>query len=205
MSSTRDPLYDPTRDWVRAGLLSGGFVALLWISEIIDTVLRGGLDGYGIRPRSEEGLWGIAMAPLLHGGFGHLQANTGPLLVLGFLVAIVSVGRWLAVMAVVWLVSGIGVWLVAPPASVTIGASGLVFGLLTYLLVAGFLERKPGRILVGVVVFLVYGTILLGVLPGQPGVSWQGHLFGAVGGVLAAWWLAGRARARPSRFNRISG
>ena len=177
---------DPTIGWVRAGALSLGFVALLWVSEILDTSQGGDLDRYGIRPRSEEGLWGILFAPLLHGGFGHLEANTGPLLVLGFLVAAVSFARWAAVMAWSWLASGVGVWLVAPSDSLTIGASGLVFGLLTYLLVAGFLEHKPVRILIGVAVFLVYGGVLLGVLPGTPGISWQGHLFGAVGGLLAA-------------------
>ena len=187
---------DPTLGWVRAGALSLGFVALLWVSEIVDASQGGTLDRFGIQPRSEEGLWGILFAPLLHGGFNHLEANTGPLLVLGFLVAVVSFARWAAVMAWAWLVSGIGVWLVAPPNSLTIGASGLVFGLLTYLLVAGFMERKPVRILIGVAVFLVYGGVLLGALPGQPGVSWQGHLFGAIGGVLAA---RVHARRRPGR------
>jgi membrane associated rhomboid family serine protease len=181
---------------VRAGALSLGFVALLWVSEIADASQGGTLDRFGIQPRSEEGLWGILFAPLLHGGFNHLEANTGPLLVLGFLVAVVSFARWAAVMAWAWLVSGIGVWLVAPDNSLTIGASGLVFGLLTYLLVAGFMERKPVRILIGVAVFLVYGGVLLGALPGQPGVSWQGHLFGAIGGVLAA---RVHARRRPGR------
>ena len=195
--STRTTTDDPTMGWVRAGALSLGFVALLWVSEILDASQGGDLDQYGIRPRSEEGLWGILFAPLLHGGFGHLEGNTGPLLVLGFLVATVSTGRWLAVMAWAWLVSGIGVWLTAPAQSITLGASGLVFGLLTYLLVAGFLERQPMRILVGVVVFLFYGGVLLGALPGQPGISWQGHLFGALGGLLAARVHARRRLRRP--------
>lgn len=190
--SSRTATADPTSAWVRAGAVSLGFVVLLWVVELVDAARAGRLDSHGIRPRTEEGLWGIAAAPLLHGGWGHLQANSGPLLVLGFLVATVSLARWLAVMAWSWLVSGIGVWLLAPPHSLTIGASGVVFGLLSYLLVAGFLERRPVRILVGVVVFLLYGGVLLGVLPGAPGVSWQGHLFGAVGGVLAAYVHARR-------------
>ena len=189
---------DPTRGWVRGFLVSLGFVALLWVSEIADAISGGSLDQYGIRPRSEDGLVGIAAAPLLHGGFTHLEANSVPLLVLGFLVAAVSMARYVAVLAWSWVVSGVGVWLVAPDNSLTIGASGLVFGLLTYLMVAGFLERNPVRILVGVAVFILYGSVLLGVLPGQPGVSWQGHLFGAVGGVLAAYSLAGNRR-RPRR------
>ena len=189
--TTRTTTPDPTMGWVRAGAISVGFVALLWVAEIVDATQHGSLDRYGIVPRTDEGLWGIAFAPLLHGGFDHLEANSVPLLVLGFLVATVSFGRWVSVMLWAWVVSGLGVWLVAPAHSLTIGASGLVFGLLTYLLVAGFLERKPVRILIGVAVFVLYGGILLGALPGTPGVSWQGHLFGALGGVLAA-----RAHAR---------
>ncbi|WP_244246857.1 rhomboid family intramembrane serine protease [Nocardioides euryhalodurans] len=194
--STRTTTDDPTMSWVKAGLLSLAFVALLWVVEIVDATQGGDLDSYGIRPRTQEGLWGIPAAPFLHGGWDHLEANSGPLLVLGFLVATVSVGRWLAVMAWAAVVSGLGVWLLAPANSLTIGASGLVFGLLTYLMVAGFLERRPMRILVGVAVFLFYGSVLLGVLPGAAGVSWQGHLFGAVGGVVAAYVHAGRRRAR---------
>lgn len=185
---------DPTRAWVRAAGVSIGFVALLWVVEIVDRTTPGSLDRYGIRPRTDEGLGGIVVAPLLHGGWGHLEANSGPLLVLGFLVAVVSTARFVGVLAWSWLVSGAGVWLVGSANSVTVGASGLVFGLLTYLLVAGFLERRPVGILIAVVVFLVYGSVLLGVLPGQPGVSWQGHLFGAVGGVVAARSLAQRRR-----------
>lgn len=202
MSST--PAADPTNAWVRAGSLSLGFVVLLWAIEIVDATRGGDLDAHGIRPRSEEGLWGVAVAPLLHGDFGHLEANSGPLLVLGFLVGMVSVARWLAVMAWSWLVSGLGVWLVAPAHTLTVGASGVVFGLLTYLLVAGFLERRPVRILVSALVFIFYGGVLLGVLPGTPGVSWQGHLFGAVGGVVAAYVHARRrpSRGLPSRLRR---
>lgn len=185
---------DPTRAWVRAAGVSVGFVALLWVVEIVDRTTPGSLERYGIRPRTDEGLGGIVVAPLLHGGWGHLEANSGPLLVLGFLVAVVSTARFVGVLAWSWLVSGVGVWLVGSGNSVTVGASGLVFGLLTYLLVAGFLERRPVGILVAVGVFIVYGSVLLGVLPGRPGISWQGHLFGAVGGVIAANSLAQRRR-----------
>lgn len=194
MSTTRTA--DPTRSWVRAFGVSLGFVAVLWVVEIADAVTpRQSLDRFGIEPRSEDGLVGIALSPLLHGSFAHLEANSVPLLVLGFLVATVSTARYVAVLAWSWVVSGVGVWLVAPTGSITVGASGLVFGLLTYLLVAGFLERNAVRILIGIGVFFVYGGILLGVLPGTPGVSWQGHFFGAVGGVLAAFQLADRRRS----------
>ncbi len=183
---------DPTRGWVRAAGVVAAFVALLWLVEIVDAVTAGSLDRYGIEPRSQGGLVGILAAPLLHSGWTHLEANSVPLLILAFLVAAASTARLFGVLAWAWLVSGLGVWLVGPPNSVTVGASGLVFGLLTYTMVVGFLERRPIGILIGVGVFLVYGSVLLGALPGEPGVSWQGHLFGAVGGVLAAYHLASR-------------
>jgi membrane associated rhomboid family serine protease len=187
---------DPTRGWVRAAGVVAAFVGLLWVIEIVDVVGGGDLDRYGIEPRSEDGLVGIALAPLLHSGWTHLEANSVPLLVLGLIVAVVSTARFLGVLAWAWVVGGLGVWLVAPGNSVTVGASGLVFGLLAYLLVIGFLERRAVGILVSIGVFLLYGGVLLGVLPGQPGVSWQGHLFGAAGGVLAAYHLANRRRPR---------
>jgi len=114
-------------------------------------------------------------------------------LVLGFLVLVSGIARGLAATGVIWVVGGVGTWLVAPDNTVHIGASVLVFGWLTYVILRGFFARNAVQILVGLVVLFVYGGALWGVLPGQPGISWQGHLFGAVGGALAAWWL------RPSR------
>lgn len=179
-----------------AAVGSGAFVAVLWAVELLDTMLGGRLDREGIRPLSGDGLGGIVLAPLLHSGWGHLVANSVPLLVLGFLLLLSGVGRWVAVTAVVWLVAGVGTWITGGPGTVHIGASGLVFGWLVYLLVRGLFSRRPGQIALGVVVFLIYGGLLFGVLPGTPGVSWQGHLFGAVGGALAAYWFASRDRSR---------
>lgn len=194
------PQRSRTPDWVSAAVWSGGFVALLWVLETVDQVaLAGSLDSEGIRPRSEQGLLGILLAPLLHADFAHLVANTLPALVLGYLVLASGVGRGLAVTAVVWAVSGIGVWVVSPTYSVTLGASGLIFGWLVYLLVRGFFTRSAFEIILGITLFLLYGGLLLGVLPGQPGVSWQAHLFGAVGGLLAAVLLAERTGTRTRR------
>jgi membrane associated rhomboid family serine protease len=165
------------------------FVAVLWAVEVVDTVLGGRLDHYGVRPRTDDGLLGVAVAPLLHGGFGHLLANTAPLLVLGFLLLLHGLRRWAQVTAVVWVVGGLGTWLTGSPGSIHIGASGLVFGWLAYLILIGFLNGRLGQIAVGVLVLVLYGGLLWGVLPGAAGVSWQGHLFGAVGGVVAALWL----------------
>jgi len=115
-------------------------------------------------------------------------------LVLGFVVLLGDVARGLAATAVIWLVSGIGVWLVSPPNSITLGASVLVFGWLVYLILRGVFTRRSSEIATGVVLLFFFGGLLLGVLPGQPGVSWQGHLFGAIGGGLAAAWVSRRPR-----------
>lgn len=173
--------------WPTAAAVSLGFVALLWVVEIADQLTPGGtLDDNGIRPRTDEGLLGVLQAPLLHGGWGHLISNSGLALLLLFLVLVGNVGRGLAASGIIWLVAGLGTWVVAGAGTSHIGASGLVFGWLTYLVVRGFFARSAAQIVVGVVLLAMYGSILWGVLPGQPGISWQGHLFGAIGGVVAA-------------------
>ncbi|MEV4999759.1 rhomboid family intramembrane serine protease [Nocardioides sp. LML1-1-1.1] len=181
--------------WQVAGVATAAFVVLLWGIEVLDVAASHRLDGWGIRPRDGEGLLGILAAPLLHGGWEHLAANTVPALVLGFLTLATGVARGLAATAVIWLLGGLAVWLVAGSGSVHIGASGLIFGWITYLAVQGFVDRKPAEILIGLVVLVVYGSVLWGVLPGTPGVSWQGHLFGAIAGVLAAVVVSERGLA----------
>ena len=170
--------------------------AVLWVLEFYDQVTGQRLDAEGIVPREVDALDGVVWAPLLHGGFAHLAANTLPFLVFGFLVLANGLGRFVAVTAVIWLLGGLGVWLVAPDGTVHVGMSGVIFGWLTYLLVRGFFARSGTQIVLAVVVFLVWGGVLWGVLPGQPGVSWQGHLFGALAGVVAAWLLARRRSDR---------
>ncbi|MFH9861959.1 rhomboid family intramembrane serine protease [Streptomyces sp. NPDC017202] len=169
-----------------AAVLVAGWVALLWVLEIIDAVSGHALDSYGISPREFGELRDVVPAAFLHFGFGHLAANSLPLLVMGFLAALSGIRRFLAVTALITLVSGLGVWLTAPAYSTTAGASGVVFGLFGYLVVRGFVDRRMGDVLVGLLVGAVYGSILWGVLPTATGVSWQGHLFGLIGGVVAA-------------------
>ncbi|NYE36755.1 membrane associated rhomboid family serine protease [Nocardioides cavernae] len=178
--------------WGTAALLTGGFVLVLWVLEVVDAATGNPLDSYGVRPRTEDGLVGILLAPVLHFGFDHLVSNTVPVLVLGFLTLMTGVARGLAATAIIWVVGGLGVWLFAQPGSVHAGASILIFGWIVFLVVRGFLNRNTLEILIGVAVFLLYSSVLLGVLPGQPGVSWQGHLFGALGGFLAARTLTTR-------------
>ncbi|WP_300406453.1 rhomboid family intramembrane serine protease [Nocardioides sp.] len=175
--------------WVTAAVVSGAFVALLYVVELADVIADHRLDRLGVEPRSADGLWGILFAPVLHGSWTHLEANTVPALVLGFLVLFSGIAKGLEATAVIWVVGGVGVWLVAPTSSIHLGASVLIFGWLVYLMLRGIWTRRVGQIILGIMLFLLYGTLLFGVLPGQPGISWQGHLFGAVGGGLAAWLI----------------
>jgi membrane associated rhomboid family serine protease len=166
-------------------------LGVMWGQEVVDTVLDGRLDRFGIRPRQLDGLDGIVLAPFLHGGFGHLIANTFPFLIMGGAICLGSVRRFVHVTLVVAVIGGVGTWLTGPERSVHIGASGLVFGYLTYLISRGFFARKVSYILGGLLTFMVYGGVLWGLLP-RPGISWQGHLFGAAGGVAAAWIIHGQ-------------
>lgn len=196
---------DDRPGWQQAALISGGFVVLLWVTELLDAATPLSLDDNGIRPRSGEGLFGVLLAPLLHGGWGHLVSNTVPALILGFLALATGLGRGLLATAVIWVVGGLGVWLLAGGNSVHIGASGLVFGWLSYVVVRGFVNRSFGEIAIGVVVAIVYGGLIWGVLPGQPGVSWQGHLFGALAGILAAVLVSDRGYGALRRRAVLSG
>ena len=172
-----------------------GMVALMWAVEIVD-IAAGELDANGIAPRDVDGLDGIVWAPFLHGGFLHLLGNTVPFLLLGAAIAWSGLRRVAAVAAIVAVVGGLGTWLVGPAGTIHIGASGLVFGFAAYLVSRGAFSRRPAHLAVGVLVLLVYGTTLLVGLVPTPGVSWQGHLFGALGGLAAARALNARREAR---------
>jgi membrane associated rhomboid family serine protease len=200
------PVPAPTRPGPRvlpphpklAGLVILAFTAMLYLVEVVDLALHGSLDRAGITPRTLSGLDGVIWAPLLHSGWAHLMGNTVPVLVFGFLAMAPGIARWLAVTATVWVVSGLGVWLTGDAGTTTIGASGLAFGWLAYLLVRGIFNRSFAQLTVAVVLLVLWGGTLWGLLPGNPGISWQAHLFGALGGVLAAWFAARSERRRAS-------
>lgn len=183
---------------MRYVMIVGGLVAVFWIVEIIDVLnlehslfgLSQPLDYYGVRPRTSEGFRQILYMPFLHGSFLHLISNTVPFFVMGMLVIIRSTRDFIFVTVVTAIISGLGAWAFGAANSVHIGASGVVFGYFGYLLLRGVFERSMVSIGLGLLVFFLYGSILWGVLPLQQGVSWLGHLFGLIGGGVAAFMLA---------------
>lgn len=192
------PVREEPRPLVRAVIVNVGVVAVMWILELIDQMTRNSLDQFGIQPRQVGELGDIFLAPWLHFGWAHIASNSVPFLVLGVLIYLSGAMRWVVTLLVTIVVSGITVWLFSPPNSLTLGASGIVFGFLTYVLTRGLFTKKLGQIVIAIVILVLYGGVLWGVLPTQSGVSWQGHLGGAVGGVLAAWIMHSK-RARNSR------
>ena len=193
-------------------IILGTLLAVMWAIELADWILPKlpfwniqTLDVYGIEPRATSEYWRIGVAPFLHADYRHLIANSIPLLVLGYLVIIRNKWHFPIVFVVTALVSGIGVWLFGSSNTIHIGASGIVFGFMGYLLGRGFFERSIVSILFGVIALLLYGSILMGVFPGQPGVSWLGHLFGLVGGVLVAYIVnLMRQRQRATEQSSVS-
>lgn len=167
------------------------FTGILYLVEVADQLTDLRLDNAGIVPREFSGLDGVIWWPLLHAGWGHLLANTLPFLIFGFLALASGIRQFVVVTATIWILAGLGVWLTGPSDSVTVGASGVIFGWLVFLLARGFFARSWQQIALAIPLFLIYGSVLLGVLPGQPNVSWQAHLFGALAGLLAARLVAG--------------
>lgn len=173
-------------------------VGLMWVTELVDLILPLDMDQLGIHPREVSHLVGIVLAPFLHVGFGHLISNTLALLVLGSLLALTTRHLWL-VTCVVVVLGGLGVWLLGGTNTVHLGASGVVYGYATFLAVYGFAARRLGQATIGVLVIVLYGWLVFGVLPIRAGVSWEGHLFGALAGGALALWLGRRERGVRSR------
>jgi membrane associated rhomboid family serine protease len=168
-----------------AAKIALAFVALLWVIQLLNWGMGLELERFGVRPRELAGLPGILLAPLLHAGFSHLLANSLPLLVLGTVMLHLYPSSAIKVLPAVYLGPGIAVWLFARE-SVHLGASGLVYGLVSYVFVAGLIRRDRRAIAASLLVCFLYGTLAWGVLPIQPGVSWETHLAAAVIGLALA-------------------
>ncbi|MER6353292.1 rhomboid family intramembrane serine protease [Streptomyces sp. NPDC001634] len=194
--SDAEPEWSQRDRTMAAAKLMVGWVALLWLLEVADVVSGHALDGFGIMPRTASELVDIVPAAFIHFGFAHVAANSVPLLVFGFLAALGGLRRFAAVCALIIVADGLGIWLMAPANTNTAGASGLIFGLFGFLVVGGFVERRPLGVLVGLLVGAIWGgSILMGLAPTQTHVSWQGHLIGLAAGVAAAFLFRRRAVA----------
>lgn len=183
--------HHPAREFQKQVSILGITIAAFWILELSDFfVFKGALDNLGIIPRQAVGLRGLLFAPFLHGGFPHLLANTIPFLTLGWLTMIQETSDFYIVSILTMIVGGLGVWVFGATGSVHIGASILIFGYLGFLLLRGYFQKNLPSILLSVIVFFFYGGLVWGVLPSQSGISWEGHLFGFLGGIIAAWMIA---------------
>ena len=172
----------------------GGSLAVMWLIEVLDTfAFSDGLQAHGIEPRQIDGLEGVVLAPLLHGGWSHIISNSIPFLVLGALVMTYGLRRWMTATAFITVAAGFATWLMARSGN-HIGASILVFGYFGFLLGMAWFERSVKSIGIAVLVAVVYGGLIWGVIPTDSGVSWEGHLFGTIAGIAVAGLLAGRRR-----------
>lgn len=189
MTTTTTARANRTERPARAALVMGLLLAGLWVIEGLDQLVGNALDNFGIHARELDGLPEIFAAPFLHGGWEHLIGNSLPFFVLGFLVLLGGVARWLLSSLISIVSSGVTAWLLTPVNTIVLGASGLIFGWLTYLLARGIWSRNPAQIAIAVVILIVYGGMIWGIFPSGSGISWQAHLGGAVGGIIAAWLL----------------
>ena len=165
-----------------------GLLALLWLVQIVNAVEGYDLSReFGIEARDPASLPEIFSAPFMHQSWGHIEGNSGPLFVFGFLAAYRGVKKWLGVSVLIIVASGLGVWFVSPSNSITVGASGLVFGYFGYIIVRGLFDRHLIDIVIGLVMALCFAYQFMSLLPTDERVSWQGHLFGFVGGIVGGW------------------
>jgi membrane associated rhomboid family serine protease len=200
MSSVPKAEWEALKDEVRLGKRALLWpLAIMWGLEIPNFLTGGRLNTLGVWPRTPLGLLGILFSPLLHGGWGHLIGNTIGWLIAGTMLVLYDARKFLAVMAISWVTAGLGEWTLGASGAPHIGASGVIFGFFGYLLVRGWVKKS----LLGIAASVIFGSafgmsMLLGLVP-QGGISWQGHLFGLIGGVLAAFLIGRKAPQAPSR------
>jgi membrane associated rhomboid family serine protease len=167
-------------------LVLGGTLAVFWAVFVINFLLGGALLTLGVIPRTTIGLRGILFAPFLHSSLNHIVANSIPFVALGWMVMLRDERHFIPVTVAGMIGSGLIAWLLGAPGTVHIGASGVIFGYLGFLMLSGWYARSFGSILLSAIVTLVWGSLILGMMPGEPGISWQAHIGGFLGGVLAA-------------------
>jgi membrane associated rhomboid family serine protease len=185
------------RNLRNALIVMGAFLALIWILQVVNWADSYRLDqSFGIVPRNVGRLGDIFSAPFLHANWEHIEGNSVPLLVLGVAAAYRGIARFLAATAIIAILSGLTVWLFQSGNSVTIGASGIIFGYFGYVLVRGIVDRNLLDLTVGIAAGALYYSILAVAIPGTPGISWLGHLGGLIGGILAAFAFDGAERLR---------
>ena len=172
-------------------------VIVLWTIELANSLTNDALNNFGIRPRNIEGLRGILFAPFLHGNWRHLISNTFPLVILSWLIMARDRSEWIAVTVLTAIASGLGTWLFGGAATIHIGASGVVFGYFGFLVARAYFERSFGSIAISLLVLALFGGMIWGILPVRVGISWEGHLFGLLGGIAAAWTIAALNRKVP--------
>lgn len=185
------------------GTVLGSGLAVMWTVHVVNTLVFGlGLNTYGIVPRSIDGLWGILFSPFLHGSFGHLINNSVAFLWLGTMVMLRRPRDIVGVTVIGMVLGGLGTWLTGGPGTVHVGFSGVLFAYLGFLLARGFFERSVGSIVVSAVSAFWFGGMIWGVLPNVPGISWQGHLFGFLAGIVAAYGLGVPKQSKARRTKK---
>jgi membrane associated rhomboid family serine protease len=203
---TKPPRTEPpfrSNSWTVSLIIMVGVAAVLWVIQIVNAANNYTLDHrFALRPRQLDGLWGVVTEPFLHASYGHLFSNTLPLIGIGWVLMLSGLRTWLTVSALVVVLGGLATWLVAP-SGLIVGASGLIFGWLGYLIARAYFSRKLTWIFVAVAVLVFFGTLLSGLLPSSDTtVSWQGHLCGFAAGIVAGAVLhprrAGPRKARPT-------
>ncbi|MGI0542384.1 rhomboid family intramembrane serine protease [Corynebacterium aquatimens] len=169
---------------------AGGFLAVIWIVHIINYgIFFGGLSNFGIYPLDTSTVWHVFTAPLLHADLEHILSNSVPGALFAFLIGYSGHRVFWEVTTLAMAVAGAGTWLFGGVGTNHIGASGIIYGWLGYLLIRGIFNRSPQQISLGILLGFMYSGLIWGVLPTTPGVSWQGHLFGAIGGLLAGTFI----------------
>ena len=186
--------------WTGALVLMVGFAGVLWVVQVLNAIDKYRLDRFGVKPRELDGLWGVGTMPFLHSSYGHLLSNTIPVVLIGWVLMLAGLNTWAMVTGLVVVGGGLLTWLVAPGDTVIVGASGLVFGWLGYLLARAYFSRRLRWIVVAVLVLIFFGTLLFGLFPTiNSDVSWQAHICGFVAGVGAGALL--HPRGEETRFN----